>query len=245
MNKKLLTAILALLTLAVLNTNKVVVSAPPVSPYIEVIPSDEAIMVNWNHTVSIQTDYSGSDVWGWNVKLTFDPSVLQCVEVINGDLITTAKDPSARFTYTVNNAIGEVSVGAYFYYVTPPAFTTSGPGTLADVIFTAVGTGYSNITLEKETVLQGYDIDNDLVYDIINGVIHPNNLGHGNIMSTIQGDATFDKTVDVFDILKLKYHRSGPPPGPGGFNPDADVNQDGLIDVFDILIAKAHLGESW
>lgn len=66
----------------------------------------------------------------------------------------------------------------------------------------------------------------------------------GTVQVRIAGDANGDKTVDVFDILVVKYHRSGPPPGPGGFDPTVDINADGNIDVFDILIVKAHLGQS-
>jgi hypothetical protein len=72
-----------------------------------------------------------------------------------------------------------------------------------------------------------------------------NTLHNGRIMITIPGDVNGDRTVDVFDVLKIKYHRSGPPPGPGGYNTNVDVNDDGTIDVFDILIAKAYLGQSW
>ena len=70
-------------------------------------------------------------------------------------------------------------------------------------------------------------------------------LGDGTIRLTIPGDVNGDKIVDVFDILNLKSHRSGPPPGPGGYSRDADINDDNVVDVFDLLIAKAHLGQSW
>jgi len=72
-------------------------------------------------------------------------------------------------------------------------------------------------------------------------------LGGGSVLLTIPGDVNRDRIVDVFDILIIKWCRSGPPPGPGGYeyDIDVDINNDGTIDVFDILIAKKHLGESW
>ena len=250
MKKRVLMIALALLTLGLLSVKISPISAPPTSPYIAVVPSpSDPIMINWDFTVSISTDYYNEtqDVWGWNVLLTFNPAVLEVIEVANGDLITTAKDSSATFVSHINNTIGEVSTGAFFYYAQPATpYTTNGPGVLVSITFRGVGTGYSNITLEKETLLQRYDPwTTPEVYNIVDAYIQPDNVGHGTVMVTIPGDVTYDKTVDVFDILKIKYHRSGPPPGPGGFNPSVDVNQDGSIDVFDILVAKAHLGESW
>ncbi|MFX0107925.1 MAG: S8 family serine peptidase [Candidatus Hodarchaeota archaeon] len=56
------------------------------------------------------------------------------------------------------------------------------------------------------------------------------------------GDATGDGIVDVFDILFVKAHRSGPPPGPFGYDENADVNNDGAVDLFDLLTVKSQVG---
>jgi len=132
-----------------------------ISYYIAVIPQrtvDLTITPGMNYTVSIYTDYNGSDVWSWQFTLSYRPSVLEGIEVCNGDLITTAKNPNATFTAgKFNNTIGKLSLtGAYFAYTSPPPPTTSGPGTLAYVTFRVKSTGESNITLiEKETKLLG------------------------------------------------------------------------------------------
>ena len=249
--RKLLLLMIALLVLPSFITNIHHASATPVSPYIMVIPSSLSISEfpegERNFTVTITTDYFNSsyDLWGYHIQLVYNASFLECIEVNNGNLITEDEDPTARFNVTINQAIGEVSIGAYFYYLTPPPYTTSGPGTLASVTFRVLDVGTSALTLGKATKLQRFNFVKNRVENIIIADEQPDNMGHGAVLVTIPGDVNFDRTVDVFDILKIKYHRSGPPPGPGGFNPDADVNQDGLIDVFDILIAKAHLGESW
>jgi hypothetical protein len=102
-----------------------------------------------NYTIAVYTDYSGSDVWGWEFGLTFNPSILQGLEVANGDLITTQKDPLARFVPgAFDNVLGILSGAAGFFNpISPPPPTTSGPGTLAYVRFGVVGTGISNIML--------------------------------------------------------------------------------------------------
>jgi len=125
--------------------------------YIAVIPQstvDTTLTPGKNYTVSIYTDYNGSDVWGWQFTLSFNPHVLEGIEVVNGDLITEAKDSSAEFTSgTFNNTAGTLDLTwAYFEWV-PPAtpFVTSGPGILANVTFLVKSTGESSIILSIET----------------------------------------------------------------------------------------------
>ena len=142
---------------------KVIDVRPPpslVSPYIAVVPQstvDTTLTPGKNYTVSIYTDYNGTDIWGYEFALSYNPNVLEGIEIVNGDLITTDKHPDAMFDPgTFNNTLGKLSLpGAYFYYEAPPAPTTYGPGTLANVTFRVKGTGDSNITLiEDKTELR-------------------------------------------------------------------------------------------
>jgi len=247
MNKKrLLMTLLALFILNMLNANISGASATPASPYIAVAPSYRgAQMTDPNLKVSIDTDYGGSDVYLWHVQLAFNATVLQCIEVVNGDLITEAKDPNAVFESEIDNVNGEVSAGAYFYYQEPDIPpTTNGPGTLVNITFTGVAYGNSSLALGKETKLQGYNSVTGLMYPITEADLHPNRIGHGAIMMTIQGDANMDKTVNVFDILAVKS-RWGRTPASPDWIPECDCNFDDAINVFDILVVKAHWGQSW
>ena len=74
----------------------------------------------------------------------------------NGDLITKNIHKSAQFIPgTFNNTIGKLSTTTgWFFYLGTPQPVTSGPGTLANVTFTVVGRGISNITLGPETALK-------------------------------------------------------------------------------------------
>ena len=145
-----------------------------ISQYIAVIPErtvNETLTTGKNYTVAILTDYSGDDVYSCNVQLVFSPAILECIEVRNGDLITTDKDPDARFVSNINNTKGELSAGAFFYYIPPDLPpTTSGPGTLANVTFKVVGTGASDIALGRETNLKGYDATTDQIFTIIDRI---------------------------------------------------------------------------
>ena len=111
----------------------------------------------------------------------------------------------------------------------------SGNGRLVTIEFEIVGYGYSNIGLSELGPLGVFLLDSS-------GTEMPFTTVDGYFRNALLGDATLDGVVDVFDVLKVKYHRSGPPPGPGGYIREVDINDDGSIDVFDILIVKANLG---
>jgi len=104
----------------------------------------------------------------------------------NGDLITTAKHPSATFKPgAFDNTIGKLSLtGALFLSLKLPMPTTSGPGTLANITFTVVGFGACNITLVPVTDLLGYTQGGygDMYY-IIDAKTMPNHIQHGYLLN--------------------------------------------------------------
>ena len=142
-----------------------------VSPYIIVLPRrtvDITLTPVQNYTVSIYTDYDGSDIWGYEFILTYNPLVLHGVEVVNGDLITDG-DTLIFSAGEFNNTEGKLSltkaVGLDTTDFPPVPVTSKGPGVLANVTFTIVGTGESPITLGSETRLirgDGENIIDDL-----------------------------------------------------------------------------------
>jgi len=161
-----------------------------ISKYITIVPRsimDVNLTPEKNFTVSIYTDYNGGDIWGWGFELSYNPLVLNGVSVANGDLITTDKDPNARFEAgTFDNTLGTLSLtAAWFFYDVKPVNITSGPGILADVTFMIVGMGDSNIaldldpaTIESGTALKGYTEGGmGEEYDIINNYFpEPNHI---------------------------------------------------------------------
>jgi hypothetical protein len=170
-------SILLPIVLSVLSVNMIGVSAVVVSPYIAVVPdSISGLTPGTNFTVSIDTDYVGTHylfdyIWGYQFALSYNPSVIKGVEVVNGDLIV---DGSAKFyPGTFDNVAGELSrtVGVF----SDGGEVTSGPGTLANVTFTVVGYGASDITIDSQSALVGWDWTKDPYcdYDIINAAEQP------------------------------------------------------------------------
>jgi len=138
--------------------------------YIAVVPQsvlDLDLTPGKSFTVSIYTNYDGSDIWAYEFSLTYNPLVLHGVEVINGDLIT-----EGEVTFTegkFNNTEGTLLLpGALALDTTtwpPVPVASTGPGVLANVTFTIVGKGESPITLGSETRLMrgdGTNIIDDL-----------------------------------------------------------------------------------
>jgi len=153
--------------LSVLSVNIVEVSAP-VYPVITFAPETIVnttanlpigTVFNW----PISTDYTGSDIWGYEFTITYNPIVLNVLNVSNGDLIVnTIGDSGANFLNgTIDNEAGKLSVtSAFFYYdegLSPPVNVTSGDGTLVTVKFNVTGIGDSDITLGRETKLIGWN----------------------------------------------------------------------------------------
>ena len=242
-----------------------------ISQYITVIPQstvDPDLTPGKNYTVSIYTDYNGSDIWSWQFTLSYNPNVLhgginktdtwtgtgtqttfyttqspvvphsekvyvnetlmtRNVDyliiyeiggisfttapgadaeikaiylyngVVNGDLVTQEKNETVFAAGTFNNTIGKLPpTMAWFYYTEKPIPTTYGPGILANVTFTVVGTGDSDITLvEMETKLTGYNATTGTFYEIVKyfkpGVGH---ILHGYFRNTAEA-VTHDVAV--------------------------------------------------
>ena len=153
------------------------------STYIAIVPQntvDITLDIGKNYTVSIYTDYNGTDVWGYEFTLTWNPNVLQGINVTNGDLITGTEVTWIPGTF--DNVNGKLSTtGAKFEFTTPPAPVTSGPGTLANVTFTVVDIGDSDIILGTETVAPSRLIGIDEFgekYNIIDDITPHPALGH-------------------------------------------------------------------
>ena len=294
------------------------------SPAIMVVPTntlDETLTTGKNFTISIYTDYNGSDVWSYQFTLSYNASILHIeplnktdtwtgdgtqstynttikpvieysekvyvndvlktrgaqytiaydegriwffpyavpppesevkavyqYNIVNGDLITRDKAPSARFEAgTFNNALGTLSLTlAWFFYSEKPVNITSGPGILANITFTVVGYGTSNITLGSETKLvgwteSGYGED----YDIIDAKYDPDHIQHGYFSNKILGDVNGDGAVDTTDLINFK-EAYGSESGDPNWTTYAycDLNGDGKVDALDLFILSKNYGKS-
>ncbi|UCC33372.1 MAG: right-handed parallel beta-helix repeat-containing protein, partial [Candidatus Bathyarchaeota archaeon] len=152
-----------------------------------------------NFTISIMTNYTGADVTGWQLALSFNADIIHGVNVTNGNLITEDKHPNAVFIPGIfNNTEGKLSLtAAFFFFAYPPPPVTPGPGTLANLTFTVVGYGASEIIIESDTEMFGWDFIEERAYRIIDAEAEPDHIGHGyfsngNVCIYIRSDGSID-----------------------------------------------------
>jgi len=196
--KKLLSiSIFLLITLNILgglDVNLTNVSAVD-SPYIAVVPQntvDSTLRPGMNFTVSIYTNCTNWDITSYQFNLSYNPDVLQGVEVVNGDLIVggSAQFQSGKF----NDTSGELSLTVGFYFAEGEVH--AGPGTLANVTFTVAGKGISNITIGDRTKLIGWNFFDEEPYDIIDAATMPSHIQHGYFDNRFSHDVAVN-TVTV------------------------------------------------
>jgi len=216
------------------------------SPYIAVIPQctlDETLTPGENITVSIYTDYNGSDVWGYEFTLTYNPLVLNGISVTNGDLIV--EGTAVFIPKPFDNQLGYLDLtGAFFFFMPPnPAPFTSGPGTLANITFTVVGYGSSEINFGPETRLITYTDDGYGDQDNIIDNTMPGHIQDGFFSNKILGDVNGDRTVDASDLFALSQAYESDPSN-STWNPDCDLNWDGTVDISDLSDLSENYGRS-
>jgi len=73
-----------------------------------------------------------------------------------------------------------------------------------------------------------------------------NSLADGNIFVTIPGDINGDRSVNILDAGAVSNHwYPGPPVGPSGYDPNADVNCDGKVSIVDLAVINGNWLRSW
>ena len=191
----------------------------------------------------VQVHVNVSDVttglFSYQVELTWTPGLLGFVRVVSyGDFLARTGSPYGTSrtnpTKKADNVTGYATVAET---ILGNVAGITGNGRLFTVEFEVLDYGYTSFDVSTSGELPTALLDT-------NGAEIAFTSTSGYFRNALFGDANIDRTVDVFDVLKVLYHRSGPPQGPGGYLREADINDDATIDVFDILIVLDNLGRS-
>ena len=168
-----------------------------------------------------------TDLAGWQFDLTFDPDVLEAVEVSEGDFLKTSGGTTFFQQETIDNTAGKIT-GLTAALISEGGIT--GTGTLLSVTFLAKAGGESQIDLRN------FQLGSNT------GEIIP--AGVQNFIITVESQPTWDVNADgqvsVLDLILVARHFGKD----ASANPQADVNRDGVINIQDLILVAQHLGES-
>jgi len=219
---------------------------------------DESLQVDSPFNVTVNVS-NVTDLFSWQVTLFWNSSLLTVNRIFAGEFLNrtdslnkTSSAPSyyGGMGYVIQSpeiVVGNVSLVESILEDAVPGSVlgVTGSGVLVTVEFLVTGYGCTGLDVSLSGDLRTMLLNSTLVNGVPGEIpLAPENVHSGYFRNKLSGDANGDRFVDVFDVLKVKYHRSGPPPGPGGYERNVDINDDGVIDVFDILIVKANLGRS-
>ncbi|MCY3743151.1 MAG: leucine-rich repeat domain-containing protein [Candidatus Poribacteria bacterium] len=168
------------------------------------------------------------DLAGWQFDIAFDPSVLETVEVNEGDFLKEGGGTTFFQKGTIDNATGKISK---LSSARLNEDGVTGTGTLLSVTFTAKEGGETQIMLEN---FQLGSITGDSIP-----------AGPHKVVFTIEGqlatgDVNRDGQVSVLDLILVSRHLGED----ASINPQVDVNRDGTINIQDLILVAQHLGES-
>ena len=164
---------------------------------------------------------------GWQFNLTFDPDVLEAVEVNEGDFLK--KDGGTTFFQkgTIDNAAGEIT-GLSSALISKNGIT--GTGALLAVDFSAKADGNSRLALHNFQL------------GSTTGEVIP--AGMRDLTITVESGPTWDVNgdgqVSVLDLILVAQNFGEA----ASRNSRTDVNRDGVVSILDLIIVAQHLGES-
>jgi len=114
-------------------------------------------------TFTVNVTVAGvSEVYGWQVNITFNPQILNVENVTEGSFLKQSN--KTVFMKTIHNTDGYVQLASTFYPV--PEHGASGSGLLAQVTFTVKGSGSSSLHFEEIGTKLRTVIDTDTVVNI-------------------------------------------------------------------------------
>ena len=184
------------------------------------------------------------DLFSWQVNMSWNASILSVNKIYAGEFLMQTpsenKTASYQLGFVINSTDNLEGYTAMGESILGDVDGINGGGELVTVEFLVTGYGCTSLNIS---------LAGSLPTTLLNGTggdvtPPPENVANGYFRNKFQGDATGDTYVDIADIVKVIYHRSGPPPGPGGYDRNVDINDDDRIDIADIVLVIANRGSS-
>ena len=165
---------------------------------------------------------------GWQFDIAYDRTVLEAIEVNEGDFLKTGGGATFFQKGTIDNRLGKIR-GLSAARLSEDG--VSGTGTLLSVTFTAKAAGQTQLRLDnfQLAAITGKPID---------AGPHEVAITVGGEQAT--GDVNRDGQVSILDMVLVARHLGKTVPA----NSDVDLNGDGIINILDLILVSQNMGES-
>ena len=169
-----------------------------------------------------------TDLAGWQFDIAFDPTVLEAINVSEGDFLKTGGSTTFFQGGSINNAAGKIT-GLNAARLSAQGAT--GSGTLLQVNFKAKRGGTTKLTLQN------------LQFGSVTGDSIP--AGPHEILITVEGqlatgDVNRDGVVSILDLI-LVSQQLGQRVSAGS---PVDVNGDGIVSILDLIRVSQEIGNT-
>ena len=168
------------------------------------------------------------DLAGWQFDISFDSTILEAIEVNEGDFLKTGDSTTFFQKGTIDNTAGKIT-GLSSASLSGDG--VSGTGVLLSVTFSAKTDGRTQLALHNFQL-------GDVTGAPISAGPHEVEIVIEEQLAT--GDVNRDGQVSILDMILVARHLGETAPT----NSEVDVNRDGVISILDLILIAQHLGES-
>ena len=163
---------------------------------------------------------------GWQFDIAFDHTVLEAVEVNEGDFLKTQGGATFFQRGTIQNRSGKIA-GLSAARLSEDG--VSGTGTLLSVTFTAKSAGRAQLRLDN---LQFASITGNPITAESHGIVI---TVEGRLTT---GDVNRDGQVSILDLVLVARNFGKT----ASANSEVDLNGDGVINVLDLILVSQNMG---
>ena len=163
---------------------------------------------------------------GWQFDIAFDPTVLEAVDVSEGDFLKTDGGTTFFQSGRIDNASGKIT-GLIAGRISEGG--VSGSGSVLQVRFKAKAEGETGLTL------QNFEFGSNTGENIPAGPLE--------IRITVEerlatGDVNRDGRVSILDLILVAQQLGNSVPA----NSPVDINRDGVVNIFDLTLVAQGIG---
>jgi hypothetical protein len=198
------------------------------------LPSTAPTGTNFDVNVTVA---DVQDLYGWEINMTFNPTVLEVVDMVEGPFLLDFADSLGIYTWPlgpiIDNTAGWVQMSDSLFSFDPLTDGADGSGVLATITFHVLTKGTVPLHFEKSLL-------NTKVGGLPTPIEHEPRDGFFQLPL---GDINSDGIVAVRD-LRILGKAYGSALGQPSYNPNADLNKDDLVNRSDLIIIRSNYGKT-